>query len=78
MRDSHGNFLKAESFAKFFYSVFTTDDNTFHLHGFARCTNTKMNLPVFNSDEVHDAIKALKNSNSCGPDGISIKFLKLS
>ena len=31
-----------------------------------------MNLPLFNPDEVRNAIKASKHLNSCGPDGISI------
>jgi hypothetical protein len=34
-------------------------------------------MPVFSPNEVRATIHALKNSNACGPDGCSNKFLKL-
>ena len=36
-----------------------------------------MDVPSFNPDEVRAAIHASKNSIACGPDGCSLKFLKL-
>ena len=36
-----------------------------------------MDAPSFDPDKIRAAIHATKNSNTCGPDGCSSKFLKL-
>ena len=80
MRDFTGylllsNYEIADALNTFFHSVFTTDDN--YVPFFNQRTNTNMDVPTFNPDEVRAAIHASKNSNACGPDGCSSKFIKL-
>ncbi len=80
LRDPNGQPIvldrdKATAFNAFFHSVFTIDNN--ELPEFARRTDLNMSLPIFSPADVRKALLAFKNSSSCGPDGCSIKFLKL-
>jgi exonuclease III len=79
LRDHHGkpiisDFDKAEAFNHFFHSVFTIDDN--NMPDFTRRTAANMDMPVFAPEEVRAVLLEAKNSNACGPDGCSSKFLK--
>ena len=65
---------KAELFSEFFHSVYTLDDNSSPI--FANRIYSAMPNPIFTVADVKRALIDTKSSPSCGPDGVTLLFLK--